>query len=412
MAPSAVSFFLAQEAERLAELIGKLKGEDEEGGPFVTDSRALLEKAKYEDIYTKFTAETKLLLTVDIKDLERVFNLLIALIVQANEITLPKLLKNITDPIVASESGDAHLKLKILSNLYNSLDSSDALRYNVLLAVIEVAAKNDELDLLIPQLAHVDNLLKGWNSSVEQKRALYQLVAKKLKEGGLDREAFDFSLRLLRTYEGGDAATLSGAYVSSIAAETVKEALRINTILNFEEVFGLAAVQALKKKQPKLFQLLQIFLDQTLKEYTAFAKSNKDFIKTEGLDENESIRKMRLLSLASLGSHHVDGEVPYSTIAEALDIKVGEVELWVIDGISSGLLDAKMDQLRKIVVVTRSSYRVFSDKQWDQLGDKIADWRNNLKEVLQVIANAKLLAASQEAAVVVEPAGLAAAGAH
>ena len=42
--------------------------------------------------------------------------------------------------------------------------------------------------------------------------------------------------------------------------------------------------------------------------------------------------KIRLLTLASLGFKHVGQNLPYSTIAEALDVDAADVEKWVIDG--------------------------------------------------------------------------------
>lgn len=46
-------------------------------------------------------------------------------------------------------------------------------------------------------------------------------------------------------------------------------------------------------------------------------------------------RKIRLLTLASLGFQKVGQNVPYSKIAETLQVDVSEVEKWVIDGMIS-----------------------------------------------------------------------------
>lgn len=43
-------------------------------------------------------------------------------------------------------------------------------------------------------------------------------------------------------------------------------------------------------------------------------------------------RKIRLLSLATLGTQNVGKDLPYKTVASALHIEVSEVETWVIDG--------------------------------------------------------------------------------
>lgn len=111
---------------------------------------------------------------------------------------------------------------------------------------------------------------------------------------------------------------------------------------------------------------------------------------------------MQLLSLASLAVEQ--RELPYERVAEALQIKPEEVEHWVISAIGAKLIDAKMDQLRRLVIVTyalfterpcprpclrcvrsRSAQRVFTNAQWKQLSGSLQLWRNNLQNVLKVI---------------------------
>ena len=43
-------------------------------------------------------------------------------------------------------------------------------------------------------------------------------------------------------------------------------------------------------------------------------------------------RKIRLLSLASLGARNIGKDLPYSTVASALEVDENKVEIWVIDG--------------------------------------------------------------------------------
>lgn len=50
------------------------------------------------------------------------------------------------------------------------------------------------------------------------------------------------------------------------------------------------------------------------------------------LDKSELERKIRLLTLASLAFKHVGHDLPYSKVAEALQIDSEDVEKWAIDG--------------------------------------------------------------------------------
>jgi translation initiation factor 3 subunit M len=42
--------------------------------------------------------------------------------------------------------------------------------------------------------------------------------------------------------------------------------------------------------------------------------------------------KIRLLTFASLGFKHVGHDLPYSKVAESLQVDIAEVEKWAIDG--------------------------------------------------------------------------------
>ncbi|KAJ3037402.1 hypothetical protein HDV00_001709 [Rhizophlyctis rosea] len=446
MAPSSVAFYSSDQFLTLANLIGELKGEPKEG-PFYKSIKPLHDANKYTDVLSKFAKESGSLLAVNERDMESVYNLLIALIKDAPADQHAEIVTNIIQPIVDSPAERAQPKLKMLmvrsgrmvgsvefgqcrrgdgaingtgikveggcsgkgssaaeredgrnlSNLYNNLEATSPLRADVYSAIVNVAANNDELDALIPELSTLSASIAQWGIGLNQQRALYLLLSQKLEENeALKPTAYEYRLKHLQTYEQADAATLKQSTDQSIAA--VRDAIRLPQVLNFEDLYTLKAVQALKPS--KLFDLLSVFLDQDLKAYRKFVKENKGVVEKEGLGEEGCVEKMRLLTMASLASGSVGGEVGYDVIARELEVEEGEVEVWVIDVIRAGLIDAKMNQLKKTVVVSRSTHRVFTEAQWRQLSDKLASWKNNLKDVLQVIANAKLIAAAQEGGVV------------
>ena len=98
------------------------------------------------------------------------------------------------------------------------------------------------------------------------------------------------------------------------------------------------------------------------------------------LDEEDCTRNMCLLSLVSLAGEHE--EIPYGAVASTLGIQEDEVEKWVIRAVSSGLMEAKMDQLRKVVLVERCAVRQFGAKEWQSLKVRLDKWKSNVKGVL------------------------------
>eukprot|EP00657_Telonema_sp_P-1_P000049 TRINITY_DN10069_c0_g1_i1.p1 TRINITY_DN10069_c0_g1~~TRINITY_DN10069_c0_g1_i1.p1 ORF type:complete len:115 (-),score=49.52 TRINITY_DN10069_c0_g1_i1:71-415(-) len=78
------------------------------------------------------------------------------------------------------------------------------------------------------------------------------------------------------------------------------------------------------------------------------------------------VNKMRMLSLVNLATE--SAEIDYSTIAETLQITSDEVEPWVIKVSRAGLVKTRMDQLRQVVVVSRTRVRVLNNNDWCMLG--------------------------------------------
>lgn len=53
--------------------------------------------------------------------------------------------------------------------------------------------------------------------------------------------------------------------------------------------------------------------------------------------------------------------------------------------ISAGLIDARMDQLSKTVIVTRSIQREFSSARWRQLQHRLEAWSGNIALMLKTL---------------------------
>ncbi|CAG8598906.1 18557_t:CDS:2 [Dentiscutata erythropus] len=334
-----------------ASYISKLKGEPEDAGPFIKETTALLKENKLEQVFQTFVAATSILLDAPEKEFEAVYNLLIAILKSATPETYPVLINHSIKALVHDEHDKAIQKLKVLQNLYNTLEYSSPLRYDVFVAILDIATKSDEIETILPQLPRLDTWVKEWSISTEQ---------------------------YLATYTPSDDLSVA----KSAASRAVVEAIQLPEILSFEDLLELDAIKALKNEQ--VFELLKVFLNGNLKEYKQFVDTNPGVVEKLGLSNEDNTRKIRLLTLASLASEHVSHEITYQTIAKALEIEEDEVEMWTID--------AKVNQVRKTILVNRSTYRTFTMTQWQQLSDKLDGWKQSLADILQVIANAKLIA--------------------
>lgn len=59
----------------------------------------------------------------------------------------------------------------------------------------------------------------------------------------------------------------------------------------------------------------------------------------------------------------------------------GQVEFWIVKGIGVGLLEAKIDQDKSTVLVSRSTQKFFGRKDWHELHSELARWKKMLSNV-------------------------------
>lgn len=233
-------------------------------------------------------------------------------------------------------------------------------------------------------------------------RALYKAVSKgmdrvlaKLEKGQGDetnsamiRAAKErkqtFMLLLLDTYKDKiDDEALS------IAREAAVYAIRdpIDLFSTQKRILSLPALSALQKskKTSALYDLLKIFMEGKLQDYRDFtAMPDKSTVFAAfGLDEDACARNMCLLSLVSLASEHE--EIPYSAVASTLSVGEDDVERWVIRAVSSGLMEAKMDQLRRVVLVERCAVRRFGPAEWTAMKRRLDKWKANVRGVMEAL---------------------------
>lgn len=110
-----------------------------------------------------------------------------------------------------------------------------------------------------------------------------------------------------------------------------------------------------------------------------------------GLTHEECLRKQRVLALAGLASGRE--ELSYAQVAQELGVEEGEVEAWVIEAVGAGVVDARLDQTRRVVLVNHVTLRTFTAEHWQQMSSRLALWKDNLVSLLEVVQQNKKLAA-------------------
>eukprot|EP00578_Thalassiosira_sp_NH16_P031192 CAMPEP_0181080380 /NCGR_PEP_ID=MMETSP1071-20121207/2536_1 /TAXON_ID=35127 /ORGANISM="Thalassiosira sp., Strain NH16" /LENGTH=441 /DNA_ID=CAMNT_0023161853 /DNA_START=167 /DNA_END=1492 /DNA_ORIENTATION=- len=223
----------------------------------------------------------------------------------------------------------------------------------------------------------MDRVLAQLTKDVEDKTTMMKIkVTKERKQS--------YMLLFLDTYkEGSELDDEANSYAREAALYAIRDP--INLFSTQRRILSLPAVSALQTTQPALYDLLKIFMVGKLQDYRDFTAmpDKMTVFTTHGLNEEECMKNMCLLSLVSLAGEHE--EIPYSAIASTLNVDENEVERWVIGAVSSGLMEAKMDQLRRVVLVERCAVRQFGMKEWTALKVRLDKWKSNVKGVLDAL---------------------------
>ncbi|KAL2252368.1 eukaryotic translation initiation factor 3 subunit M [Sesamum indicum] len=280
------------------------------------------------------------------------------------------------------------LRLKILFNLYNLLKNPYS-QFFVYMKALNLAVSGKVTEYVVPSFRKMDNFLREWNLGVKDQRDLFLTVANILKDSKSSaKDSFNFLVKYLETFSGGDALTVAEAKEEAVHA--VIEFVKAPDMFQ-SDLLDMPAIAQLEKdaKYALVYQLLKIFLTQRLDAYLDFHSSNSNFLESYGLVHEDCVAKMRLISLVDLGNSG-SGQVPYSLIKDTLQIEENEVEPWVVKAITAKLMDCRIDQINQVVLVSRCTERVFGNHEWESLRSKLVTWRGNIANVISTIQANKI----------------------
>ncbi|GAW01027.1 pci domain-containing protein [Lentinula edodes] len=230
--------------------------------------------------------------------------------------------------ISSAPSEQTTIKYRILSNLFNALPRNSSLRLSVYNTILQIAVADDSINALHLSRSDVEKWTNEWDISPEDKSAFLEGIVDAYAKSNQLTQSYDYSLIYLRSLPSPSEAA------RDTSIKVIASALRIPSIFDFDALFKIDAVVA--NKDHELFSLLQVFLNNGLSEFKSWEASHAGVLEKYDLGRAQLERKIRLLTLASLGFKNIGTNLPYAKIAEAIQVDASEVEKWVIDMASSG----------------------------------------------------------------------------
>jgi len=359
----------------LAELL--LKKSNKETSNALFEELTSLASSKNVEGFTAKLADNLPLAFAEATDLQSFFLTLGSFLDKSGSALQGKVLPKIISTITGTADDKSKLRLAALADLYNTIASNPVSRYSLFLSLFQFAKAANLPDLLQSQVSLVEARAKEWKLSTAQTRTLYKAVRELVRGANPSSISMQWTIQYLSTFSDADAAD-----AAADAAQAIVDALRVPGSYQFDSLAELSAVRQLEKNKQfsKHWQLLSIFVQEGIEAYTSFQAANADLIKSAGLDNEELTRKIRLLSLATLAGTKT--ELPYKEIASAIKVSEDDVELWVVQAISEGVVELRIDQLSRVVIVSRALHRTFSKAQWKQVRDGLQTWKEHVHDIL------------------------------
>ncbi|KAI0920978.1 hypothetical protein AcW1_004894 [Taiwanofungus camphoratus] len=261
------------------------------------------------------------------KEVEGFFNLLFSHFLTLLPLDAPETkeqLVTLLQTIATSPEQTTFTKYRILSNMFNAIPRKSNLRHPIYKTLLEIASSHDELEQLALSRVTVENWLQEWDVSPQEKSEFLKQLSDISAKSGQAEASYEYTLSYVRSLPSPSPAA------QIAAVDAIASALRLPSMFDLDPLFRIDAV--VSAKDHELFSLLHIFLNEGLSEYKAWEDSHPDVFVKYDLDKTQLERKIRLLSLATLGFQNTGCDLPYSTIASALQVDSSQVERWVIDG--------------------------------------------------------------------------------
>lgn len=277
-------------------------------------------------------------------------------------------------------------RLQALVNLYNVvLDPVSKLQ--VLLHALAFSKASGLADIMLGVVrANADAWAHDLQLSPADERKLYEACADALsactrKPKTAAKEAYRLLTKYVTTFAKASAA--EAATAGPVTARVVSDFLRSPDLFHFDLADN-PAVKALAANPQYASQhkLLTVYLTGSVADFKAVAAAEPGVFTALGVTADEALGKMRLLAL--MGLAHGAMEITFADVASGLDLAPAEVESVVVQAIGKRLIEAKIDQLKEVVVVTKCAPRTFGEAQWRELQRQLRGWKDSVAQVQQL----------------------------
>lgn len=331
-----------------------------------------------------------------VKDVESFFALVFSMLLMFDDANnLDKATTTLCDVFVSKTKQQPELRLRLLMMLYNTFTPQVEMRFRIFKCTLDYAHQAGLFDQIVPYLEFLDAWMVDWAAYMneEDKKMLFHDVAAYMKSMGKRVDSFLHLKRYHLLFQGSDKDVLQDKIVYKATVQLLTDAISIPSVIQFDDILSYDTVKAFAKSAEKgdkdLVGLCDVFYQGSVQDMWDFHKKSKALFESHGLEIEDAMSKIRLLTLATLAINR--SEMTLAEVAEKLEESEENVERWVVRAISEGVIDGRIDQLNHKVLVKSAFQRKFEKEEWAFLDSKLTQWIDNLDNVIKFIGEQKVL---------------------
>ena len=225
--------------------------------------------------------------------------------------------------------------MKVLWSLYQSINENSTMKYHVYHALVLLAGKTRQVDLVYTDMESLKSQFTGCPPSNQQWQELYKLLHEVLRSCKKSEAASQVMIELLDTYTTENASQAREETHKCIVASIADP-----NVFHLDHLLQLKPVKFLEGEL--IHDLLKIFVSEKLDVYQKFYENHRDFVQGLGLNHEDNLTKMKLLTFMQLAE--TKSEITFGEVQQHMQIGENEVEEFLIDVLNTKLVRAKINQ--------------------------------------------------------------------
>ncbi|XP_054153753.1 eukaryotic translation initiation factor 3 subunit M-like [Oppia nitens] len=312
-------------------------------------------------------------------DTESVLNSIVSLLLTSVPQSSPEcslLVNHFCEQLLKANNAKTSLVcLRVLKNLFSGLIDVD-LRFRVYETLVRLAAISLQIGLVFEDTLKLKEWFPVKTVGTERWQRLLRLLHEVLLSAKQSEAASRVLIELLSTYTEDNASQ-----ARDDAHRCIVFFLSDRNTFLMDHLLALKPVKILEGEP--IHDLLTIFVAEKLSAYIKFYNARKDFVDSLGLNHEQNLQKMRLLTFMQMAESRK--EIPFDAIQHDLQLNPDQVESFVIDVLRTKLVRAKVDQVNHRVLVSSTMHRTFGRPQWIQLRETLHKWAQNLAKVQHTV---------------------------